>query len=193
MTSSEWISLLISAVGLLASLAGVALAIWFWKSSLERKIDSLIANRTALTFQQAFGLLDAYLSWTRAELKLGIEDFFEKEFDPTQPSALAEEADVFTNRKAMEIINRARATLQSFKLSDNMDFAQFLEIHSPIDNGIIAKAKQDILKQTKDAIENPANKRAARMASIRILQNASRDTTKKLTDALRNLYHQQGA
>lgn len=156
----------------------------------SRLVEALLSlTRNALTFQQASELIDAYLSWTRAELTLAIGEFFERDFEPTQARALVNEAEEFTDRTAMEIIQRARATLQSFKLSDDMNVARFLDIHSPIENGIIAKAKQDILKRTKDAIEDPSLKRAARTASVTILHNASMETTKRLTTALEDFYH----
>lgn len=184
MNSADWLS----ALSLIISAGGIGITIWIWKSSIDKKLDRIIDDENALTYQQAEALVDVYMTWTRADLKNALNDFFLKDFDTRSRQALLNAADEFIHREAMEIIRDKRAKLQCFMLPNRESFMQFLDKHSPIESGGIAEAQKLVIKEIKSAIESQSEKEAARIKTFHIVQGASNSAYSNVINVLKVKY-----
>ena len=178
---------IVGIIGIIVSSIGIAVTIWIWKLSVEKKLDLLLQNNTRMNHHQADDLLMLYLEWTRTYLKDAVVEFFNDRFDAVKPDSRYH-VDEFIYNKAMDIIGHTRGRLKSFILPNGMSMSLFLDTNNPIDDGIIGNAKEDVINAIMDGVKSNKNKSDILRQSLRILGEASHESLEKLRTDIKKLY-----
>lgn len=157
---------------------------------MSAKFDNvLLKDGNTITKGQAETVAKIYLKDVKLDLILRIRSYLKSDFKEHVKNSDIKLISLTLDNISEDVIQDSRAGLANFDIMGGENFEEFLRRVTPLDSGIIQAAKNEMIKEVKQSINNgESNPEEIEPALLLIIDRAGKDSELVITKELNKIY-----
>lgn len=182
---------------LFTTILAILFSLWLYNSDINRSLDAmsakfdnvLLKDGNTITKGQAETVAKIYLKDVKLDLILRIRSYLKSDFKEHVKNSDIKLISLTLDNISEDVIQDSRAGLANFDIMGGENFEEFLRRVTPLDSGIIQAAKNEMIKEVKQSINNgESNPEEIEPALLLIIDRAGKDSELVITKELNKIY-----